>query len=152
MEDLNEEITKLSKINSASLINMRINNLWLNVNRYASSGQYRKWNSELDRIWCELVGDVKEIKDKTNKENKEDEENKEKSDEEKFKDFNLKISKEIKKLKPKKGFSEYSKKDKDVMINIYEAVQEKEIFLRRLMNKQGKGTAYEESWDDYIHG
>ncbi|KKL64869.1 hypothetical protein LCGC14_2160640, partial [marine sediment metagenome] len=126
------------------------NNLWLNVNRYASSGQYRKWNSELDRIWCELVGDVKEVKNKN--EEKSEGQDEEKSDEDKFKEFNKKISKEIKKLKPKKGFSEYSKEDKDVMINIYEAIQEKEIFLRRLMNKQGKGTAYEESWDDYIHG
>ncbi len=150
MEDLTEEITKLSKINSASLINMRINNLWLNVNRYASSGQYRKWNSELDRIWCELVGDVKEIKNKNKEENNNQDE--EESDEKKFKRFNGKISEEIKKLKSKKGFSEYSKEDKDIMINIYEAIQEKEIFLRRLMNKQGKGTAYEESWDDYIHG
>ena len=61
MEDINEEIVKLSKINSASLINMRINNIWLEVNKAAVSGNYFRWNSHLDRIWCELGGDVKEI-------------------------------------------------------------------------------------------
>lgn len=146
MDDFTEEITKLSKINSASLINMRINNLWLNVNRYASSGMYLKWNNELGRIWCELVGDVKE--EKTKKENEE----KKETDEEKYNGFNQKIFEAFKKLKNKKGFDEYTKKDKEEMLNVHEEIQKKEIFLRRLMNKQGKGTAYEESWDDYIHG
>ncbi|KKM66094.1 hypothetical protein LCGC14_1484630 [marine sediment metagenome] len=143
MEDLTEEITKLSKINSASLINMRINNLWMNVNKYASSGIFMKWNSELDRIWCELVGDVKPTK----KKKKDDD--KEKSDEEIFNKFNEEISKEFINLKTKKGFSEHSKDDKNTRLKIYQKIQKKEVFLRRLMNKQGKGTAYQEEadWD-----
>ena len=143
MEDLTEEITKLSKINSASLINMRINNIWMNVNKYASSGMFLKWNSELDRIWCELVGDVSSTKKKKKGEDKQ------KSDEEIFDEFNEEISKEFSNLKNKKGFDGYSKDDKSTRLKIYQNIQKKEVFLRRLMNKQGKGTAYQEEadWD-----
>ena len=143
MEDISQEITKLSKINSASLINMRISNIWMNVNRYASSGMFMKWNSELDRIWCELVGDVSPKK----KKKKDDDE--EKGDEEIFDGFNEEISKEFSNLKKKKGFEEYSKDDKSIRLKIYQKIQKKEVFLRRLMNRQGKGTAYQEEadWD-----
>ena len=149
MEQSEQEVTKLSKINSASLINLRIHNLWLNVNRFASAGMYSKWNTELDRIWCELVGDIAERKKK--KEKKEGEE-KERTTEEQFSDFDTEISEKIKELKPKTGFDTYNKEDKTKMGEMYKAIQKKEIFLRRLMNKQGKGTAYEEGWDEYIKG
>ncbi|KKM99400.1 hypothetical protein LCGC14_1148320 [marine sediment metagenome] len=63
MEDLSQEVVRLSKINSAGLINMRINNIWIEVNKAAVSGNYLHWNSQLDRIWCELVGDIKKGKE-----------------------------------------------------------------------------------------
>ncbi len=146
MEDLSQEITKLSKINSAGLINLRISNLWQNVNRYASSGKFAQWNSELDRIWCELVGDVEPTKPKKKKKNDDKEE---KGNEEIFYEFDEKIAEEFKKSKTKKGFSQHSDSDKDIRLLIYKAIQKKEVFLRRLMNKQGKGTAYQEEsdWD-----
>ena len=146
MEDISQEVTKLSKINSAALINIRISNLWQNINRYASTGNFYKWNSELDRIWCELVGDVQPTK---LKKKKDDNEEKEKGDEEIFNDFNIKIAEEFKNLKTKKGFDQHDDSDKQIMLAIYKAIQKKEVFLRRLMNTQGKGTAYQEEadWD-----
>ena len=146
MEDISEEVTKLSKINSAALINLRISNLWQNINRYAANGQFLKWNSELDRIWCELVGDVKPTK---LKKKKDDDEEEEKGEEEIFNSFNEKIAEEFKKLKIKTGFDKHTNSDKETRLLIYKAIQKKEVFLRRLMNKQGKGTAYQEEadWD-----
>lgn len=35
---------------------------------------------------------------------------------------------------------------------LYHILLEKEIFLRRIQNKQGKGTAYQESVDEYMDG
>jgi hypothetical protein len=141
-----EEITKLSKINSAALINIRLNNLWLEINKCAVSGSYSKWNLYLDRVWCELGGDVKE---KKKKEEKEDDE---KSLMEEFKDLDKNVSEELKKIPTKAGFKQFTTKDKENMSKIYDVLMKKEFFLRRLQNKQGKGTAYEESWDEYIHG
>jgi len=145
MDSSEEEATKLSKINSASLINLRIHNLWLNVNRFASSGKYFQWNTELDRIYCELSGDIQEGSKK-----KKDEDKKSIPDE--FKDLNEKVSEKLKELKPLKGFDKHSEDQKTNMKKTYEVILNKEIFLRKLMNKQGKGTAYEDSWDEYIKG
>jgi len=35
---------------------------------------------------------------------------------------------------------------------LYTKLLEKEIFIRKLQNKQGKGVAYEESFEEYIEG
>ncbi len=141
MEDLNEELNKLSKINSASLINLRINNVWLEVNKAAVSGNYFRWNSNLDRIWCELGGDIKESK-------KGDEEP---SDIKKFNKLNVEVSKNLSKLKTKVGFSKTDKDDKINISKTYDSLIKKEFFLRRLMNTQGKGTAYKDKLEDYIN-
>ena len=50
----------------------------------------------------------------------------------------------------KDDFIEYNRINKQIIINrkkrglLYQTLQEKEIFLRKLQNKQGKGTAYYE--------
>ena len=133
MEGIEQEIIKLSKINSAGLINIRINNLWMNINKYATSGKYYQWNSELDRIWCELAGDT--LKD--SKEGKD------------FMKINVEVAKELKDFKDAVGFATFTDKDRKQMVKIYIALQKKEIFLRRLQNKQGKGTAYVEPEDQW---
>ena len=145
MDSSEEEATKLSKINSASLINLRIHNLWLNVNRFASAARYSQWNTELDRIYCELSGDIKEGSKKKIDEDK-------KSIPDEFKELNTKVSEKLKELKPLKGFDKPSEDQKTKMRGTYDVILNKEIFLRKLMNKQGKGTAYEDSWDEYIKG
>ena len=142
MEDIDSEINKLSKINSASLINLRINNIWLEINKAAVKGKYFLWNSNLDRIWCELGGDIKEPKEG-------------KEEPKEIKEFNKldkKVSEKMKKLKTLEGFEQFSKKDKLNLSELYDALLKKEFFLRRLMNKQGKGTAYQDSFAEYIHG
>ncbi len=145
MEDISQEVVKLSKINSASLINIRINNIWLEVNKSAVAGNYLRWNSNLDRIWCELGGDVGK--------NKKDEDGEEEEPKEmiKFKELDKDVSDKLKDFATKEGFSKFTSDDKLKMAKIYDSLIKKEFFLRRLQNKQGKGTAYEESWDDYIH-
>ena len=35
---------------------------------------------------------------------------------------------------------------------LYKKLLEKEIFIRKLQNKQGKGVAYEESFEEYMEG
>ena len=132
MEETEQQAIKLSKYNSAALINLRINNLWMNVNNHAVSGRYFQWNNELDRIWCELAGDITKgkIEDK---------------------DFHIiekKVGEKLKEFKNKTGFDSFNNEDRKKMSEIYNVLQEKEIFLRRLMNTQGKGTAYDED-DDF---
>ena len=135
MEQIEQEIVKLSKINSASLINLRMNNIWINVNRYATSGKYFQWNNELDRIWCELAGDI----------------TKGKGEDKDFKEIEKRVSEKLKEFKDKKGFDTFDDVDRKKMSGIYSVLQEKEIFLRRLQNKQGKGTAYEQGWEEYLN-
>jgi hypothetical protein len=144
MEDISQEVVKLSKINSASLINLRINNIWLEINKAAVSGNYFRWNSSLDRIWCELVGDIQESK--IDAEGKEEVE-----DIKKFNDLNKDVLTNLKALKIKEGFSQFTKEDKEKIAAIYDSLMKKESFLRALMNKQGKGTAYRDKLEDYIN-
>ena len=132
MEQIEQQIAKLSKYNSAALINLRINHLWMNINSYAVSGKYFQWNNELDRVWCELGGDIVEGS----------------KEEKAIKKIEGEVSKKLKEFKDKKGFDSFNDTDKETMSKIYTILQKKELFLRRLMNKQGKGTAYDED-DDF---
>lgn len=126
---------KISKINSAGLINLRLHNLWNDVNKHARQGQFSSWNSDLDRLWCELAGDVKENNDV-------------------HKNFK-KIQEELKKISPlinwkdNRGFKEFSDEEKKQQSIQYDKLMEKEVFLRKLQNKQGKGTAYVDPEDDW---
>ncbi len=136
MGDDGNESNKLSKINSAGLINLRIHRLVEDANRHSRAGKFLAWNSDLDRIWMELAGDVDEGK-KTDKDWKE-------------------LVKElgtvgpIRNWKSVDGFSELEKDEKKNQKGQYEKLNDKELFLRRLLNKQGKGTAYQDSIEDYM--
>ena len=132
------ETNKLSKINSAGLINLRLHRLWEDCNRHSRAGKFLAWNGDLDRIWCELGGDVDEGKDTWNQW--------------------IEISKEIKKIAPLKnwkpldGFTELDANDYKNKGAQFDVLMNKELFLRKLQNKQGKGTAYAESIEDYMDG
>ena len=143
MEDFNQDSEKLSKINSAGLINLRIHDIWIEVNKFAVKGDYLKWNYSLDRIWCELGGDVKRTKRDKDGNVFETKEFKE------FGELDAEVSEKLSAIKPKKGFAQYTKEDLGKMSGVYKTLIKKEFFLRRLMNKQGKGTAYQEEsdWD-----
>jgi len=138
----NNDFTKVSKINSAGLINLRLHNLWVDVNKHARGGKFALWNADLDRIWCELAGDERK---------KEDDEN---NSYKIMDNFNVAIAKvnPLVNWKATEGFEsiDVDQEKKKSLQN--KALLDKELFLRRLFNVQGKGTAYQESVEDYMDG
>lgn len=46
---------KTSKFNAAQLKLIRLDALWNDCHRHSRLGELIKWNSDLDRIWCELA-------------------------------------------------------------------------------------------------
>lgn len=49
-----------------------------------------------------------------------------------------------------KGFKQATKEQLSVFTKQYHALQKKEEFLRRLQSKQGKGTSYQDAWEDFL--
>ncbi len=131
---LDMETEKVSKINSAALINLRLNNLWIDSNNHSRKSQYSSWNADLDCVWKELGGDVK----------------KGSPDSKAFGEINEKLGKTspISNWKGEKGFVKINQSDLEKQNKQYQLLMEKELFLRRLQNHQGKGTAYEDD-DDF---
>ena len=127
MDSDEQEVMKLSKFNSGGLMNIRLHNLWVEVNKSSISGKYSKWNLYLDRVWSELSGDAS------------------KDDKEKL--FKITLELPISLSIIKKGFGVDTKEDIEKKSLQYVVLQRKEEFLRKLMNKQGKGTAYDEEDD-----
>ena len=135
-EDFEETSTsKISKINAAGLINLIIADLWRDSYRHSRKGDLSNWNADLNCLWIEFSGDV--VEGDTN-----DEEYK-------------KIEKGLMELGPisrqsSVGFKEITKEDKVNFAKQYNLLLKKAIFLKRLQNKQGKGTAYRDESDDYM--
>lgn len=132
-------MNEMSKFNSGALINMRLNNLWILTHTFARKGQYSEWSAVLDRLWCELAGDVDEETEKGKK------------TADGFNEIEMKLSKiGVTNWGKIEGFEKRDKNAKLLMTKQYRLLMEKEIFLRKLQNKQGKGTAYyDESEDDW---
>ncbi len=112
-----------SKINAAGLINVTLERLWLDCYNAMAAGNYILWNTKLDAIWVILGGDV-------------DEDGKEDKD---ITAIDLKIYEKSLKSKIGDGFDKKSNPD---LALTYQLLKKKSLFLRRLQNKQGKGTAY----------
>jgi len=129
----NEE-NKISRINAAGLINITIENLWKDCYNSMAKGDLVTWNRKLDAIWLILGGDVK--------------------DDENFdKDF-MKIDLELHQtgtLNHKKiGFRKMEDNESGIIAKQYLILRKKSLFLRRLQNSQGKGTAYiNTDFDDF---
>lgn len=159
----NEEESKVSKYNSGIAKLIRLNTLWIDVNNHSRQGVYAKWNEDLDRIWSELCADLKDIEEKDEDSDKKEKIRKRKDekgnrvlyfDEEKTKinEFDTKIANEGEFMdKEPQGFAQITKDMKDKRAKQYKFLLEKEIYLRKLENKLGKGTAWddedEDSWD-----
>ena len=127
---------KTSKYNSAIDQLKRINNLWQKVNLAAETADFLKWNMVLDRIWCELGGDLGDSTD-------------DKKTIASFQAFNDKIVK----LYPlnsggSKSFNPPNEIQQNKKALQYQTLLEKELFLRKLQNLQGKGTAYSDGEED----
>jgi len=133
--DLKQEMDddRTSRLNSAGIINITIENLWRESYSSMSKGDLVTWNRKLDAIWLILGGDVVE-------------------DSEEDKNF-YKIEKILYKqgsLSHKKdGFEKVGGNENEKIAMQYLILRKKSLFLRRLQNKQGKGTAYhdEDSYD-----
>lgn len=134
-ETISDDISKQSKFNSGALITLRLNELINDSNKHARNGELAKWNADLERIWCELVGDI-EI------------------DSPEYKLYK-KFREELAKLgtltfNQNNGFNSISENQQIIRTKQNHLLQLKEEFLRKLINQQGKGTAYEDSSSDYM--
>jgi hypothetical protein len=124
---------KQSKYNSAIAQLYRLDSLWQACHRYSIKGDYASWNIFMDKIWSELAGDLKEGS----------------ADETEFYEITKKILQLGSLVPPKQmGFTlnltiPYSIKEKQRY-----ALLDKEIWLRRLQNKLGKGSAYADEFED----
>ena len=130
---IEDDESKMSKINSAGLINSTLEKLWIDCYNAMSSGDYLKWNTKLDAIWSILGGDCK--KGETEDDN--------------MNNINLKIYEEGS-LKSKTGVG-FNKVQNPNNATQYQLLLDKNLFLRRLQNSQGKGTAYDKGHgDDFV--
>ncbi len=126
------EEKSISRINAAGIINITIENLWRDVFSSMSKGDLVTWNRKLDSIWSILGGDVKE-------------------DEKEDKNMNSlnQTLYETGSLNHKKiGFKKFESDESENMALQYLILNKKNLFLRRLQNSQGKGTAYQRDDDD----
>lgn len=137
MEEFNEELanSKVSKINAAALINLIIAKLWEDSHRNSRTGDLSKWNADLNCIWVELAGDVESESDQENE----------------FKKIETEIvnSGSLSKKKAT-GFEQVT--DNEILRHAkqHNLLMKKAVFLKRLQNAQGKGTAYQDNADDYM--
>lgn len=130
----NEEVgtQKTSKYNSGIAQIYRLDNLWKDTHRHARALQFSLWNLDLDRVWCELAKDLEE--------------------QGKFPEKYTKLSEFDNQLanlgpfidSPPAGWQEMNETATQNRAKQYKILLEKELFLRRLENEVGKGTA----WDD----
>lgn len=123
-----------SRLNAAGLINSTIERLWMDCYNAMANGNLTLWNRKLDAIWNILGGDVEENSTK---------------DKEMAK-LNLSIYSTGSLNHKKIGFETIKDKEAEKMALQYLLLNKKSLFLRRLQNSQGKGTAYaREDEDDF---
>lgn len=126
---------KVSKFNSAGLQNTRLDELWRDVRQQIKNGKYKSWNIALDIIWTELAGDLDQATE----------------EEKNLKKLNKEISEAGSLIEgPKKGFESFDEDELDRLDKHYTQLLEKTLLLRRLQNRLGKGSSYEDSAEDDI--
>jgi len=132
-KDVNENVESQlsSKINAAGLINLTLERLWVDSYNAMSNGNYVLCNVKLDCIWAILGGDEGEDSDIVKQ----------------FNALDLRIHENGGWNSSSRGFTLDKKEDVPLQ---YLLLRNKAIFLRRLQNKQGKGTAYDDGSADYM--
>jgi hypothetical protein len=123
---------KVSRINSAGIINITLENLWRDGYSAIARGDLITWNRKLDSIWLILGGDVKPDSE----------------EEREFMKIELMIFTTGSLGDIKAGFQIKSDEKKENRALQYLLLRKKSLFLRRLQNAQGKGTAYASDDDD----
>lgn len=131
VEPNNEQDQQISKHSSGVSILIRIDGLWKDANLHSRAGLFSKWNTDLDVIWRELARDL----DDSDYESKKTKFNK--FDEDLVNSGNFKDT-------GNETFDGLSKSQVDSRSKQYKILNDKELFLKRLENKLGKGT----TWDD----
>ncbi len=131
-KDLNKEPEEdqISKINAAGLINITLENLFRDCYIAMANYNYKLWMIKLDSIWTILGGDEK-------RDSKADKY---------INDLDLKIYTLGDMSIPVNRT--FNKKPESNSKDQYQLLKLKTIYLRRLQNKQGKGTSYMRD-DDY---
>ena len=134
--DIDKEISeqKISKFNAAALINLILSRLWEDSYRHSRTGEFSKWNADLNCLWMELAGDVKP----GSKEEKEYE-----AIEYELAESGTLIGKKL------TGFKTVSRDEMMQHAKQYRMLMKKAVMLKRLQNSQGKGTAYRDEADDW---
>ena len=135
MDDNNEKQT--SKFSSGINQLMRLDQLWKDSNSYSVAGLYSKWNTKLDVIWRELARD---LSDKVYGERKA-----------LFDAFDTNLGK----AGPFMDNGSDTFNDEEIeTINKrskhYRKLNDKELFLKRLENKYGKGTTWSDGDEEDI--
>lgn len=133
-KDYNEEPDedKSSRINAAGIINITTENLWRDSYSALCKGDLVLWNRKLDALWLILGGDVKQDSD----------------DDKKYRKIDMQIYLTGGLSHKRTGFELFNDADSITMAKQYLLLKEKALFLRRLQNSQGKGTAYSDERDD----
>lgn len=129
IETNSDDFGKLSRINSAGLVNSMLSNLWQDFFRHFRSGEYLAANCDLDCVWT-ILGGEKEI------EGGETEGNYLDIDKQLSESGSLVNSLEI------KGFGKINREQLERAMRQKAILLKKSLFLRRIQNRQGKGTAY----------
>jgi len=128
------DVATQSKINAAGLINSALENLWQKCYIDMANGNLVRWNRILDAIWTILGGDVVEGDDKDKQ----------------MEEINMSLYKTGSLNHKKSGFASVEGDESVNMALQYLILKNKSLFLRRLQNSQGKGTAYiNEDEDDF---
>lgn len=139
-EDTYEETDNnvITDYNSASLMNMRIDEILKDVNKHKRNAQFSSWNADLDAFWCEVGAD-------TEKGGKEDNQI-------------IELNKKISTASPIMNWSSHSQGFKgltsyqEILKNKqYLLLNEKEMYIRRLMSSQGKLTKKRDESSSYMN-
>jgi len=123
---------KQSRLNAAGLINSTLENLWKDCYTAMAQSNLVLWNRKLDALWSILGGDQVEG-DEIDK---------------KMEALDNSIYATGSLNHKKDGFQK-AEGDENTTISLqYLLLKKKSLFLRRLQNSQGKGTAYHSSDED----
>jgi len=125
----------ISKHSSGVSIIIRINGLWIDANSFSCSGKFSKWNTKLDVIWRELARDIN--RDEYNEMKKE------------FDSFDEKLT-ETGQFQDtgSDSFDDLPGISQENRSKQYRILNDKELFLKRLENKLGKGTTFSDGDED----
>lgn len=127
---MEEEELRKSKFNTAVSKEIRRGELWKEANAHSRAGLFQRWSDDLDCIWSELAADISPVKFEGKKE-----------------EFD-KLSK-VGIIKDKRtGFKKLTINEMKLRSEQYDKLREKELFLRRIENELGKGTAWEQEDED----